>query len=65
MRHDVPSCKGRKTPGQYLCRSCWFRLTPAARRALNRPDSGAYGRLRALYRQLEDGVPLGEIEVSP
>lgn len=60
-----PACQKPKAPGQYLCRRCWFSLTPDVRRALNRVDSGAYDRLRELLDAIRDGVPLGEIRVSP
>jgi len=40
--------------------------TPAAaRRALNRRDSHAHARLRELHNQLDAGIPLAEIRVSP
>lgn len=61
-----PSCKtGRKGPGKYLCLNCWTTLTNTARRALNRRDSKAFARLRELHRQLDAGVPLAEIKVTP
>lgn len=60
-----PACPtGTKGPGKYLCRACWFALTDAARRALNRRDSNAYTRLRSLHRQLDRGVPLVEIRIT-
>lgn len=54
-----------RNAGQYLCRHCWFALTPQARRALNRRDALAGQRLRELHRQLNNGVPLNEISVTP
>jgi hypothetical protein len=61
-----PSCpSGMKGPGKYLCLGCWSGLTMTARRALNRRDGKAMTRLRELHRQLTNGVPLGEIQVTP
>lgn len=62
---NCPSCKTPKTTSHYLCRTCWFTLTLAARRALNRRDAQASVRLRELYRQLQDGVPLAEVVITP
>ena len=60
-----PGCPdGVKHPGKYLCRACWFALPDAARRLLNRRDSRAYARLRQLYDQLGQGVPLAEIRIT-
>lgn len=60
-----PGCPtGRKHPGRYLCRACWFVLPDAARRLLNRRDSRAFARLRQLHDQLDRGVPLAEIRIT-
>lgn len=60
-----PACHtGARRSGQYLCRNCWFTLTDATRRLLDRRDSRAFTRLRSLYRQLDRGVPLAEIRVT-
>lgn len=49
----------------YLCGNCWGRLSAATRRALNRKDSRAVARLRELHQQLDAGIPLEEIQVTP
>lgn len=60
-----PGCpNGRKPPGRYLCRACWFALPEAARRLLNRRDSRAFARLRQLHDQLDRRVPLAEIRIT-
>lgn len=60
-----PSCRtGVKSPGKYLCGSCWFALTPAARRLLSASGGRAFARLRQLHRQLDRGVPLAEIRIT-
>lgn len=60
-----PSCRQPKGPGKYLCWTCWGSLPGAARRALSRRDRQAMDRLQDLYRQLGEGVPLAEVEVTP
>lgn len=59
------SCKTPKTSRIYLCANCWNALTNATRRALNRRDSKAFARLRELHQQIDSGVPLAEIQVTP
>jgi hypothetical protein len=49
----------------YLCRNCWSSLPAPARRALSRRDSAAFARLRELHQQLDAGVPLADIQVTP
>jgi hypothetical protein len=49
----------------YLCGNCWSRLSAATRRALNRRDDRAVARLRDLHNQLDAGIPLEEIKVTP
>lgn len=51
----------------YLCGSCWDQLATATRRALNRKDGRAQpiARLRQLHTQLDAGIPLAEIWVTP
>lgn len=58
-------CRTPKPARMYLCRNCWDMLPAPARRALNRRDSHAFARLRELHAQLDAGVPLTEITVSP
>ncbi|MGW0566116.1 hypothetical protein [Streptomyces tauricus] len=58
-------CRGTRQPHRYLCLTCWHALPAAARRALARSDAHAVARLRELHRQLEAGIPLTEIEVTP
>ncbi|MDX3455079.1 hypothetical protein PV396_24580 [Streptomyces sp. ME02-8801-2C] len=61
-----PGCpSGVKGPGKYLCLTCWHALTPASRHALRRRGPGAMARLQDLYRQVANGVPLADIEVTP
>lgn len=60
-----PSCRtGRKGPGKYLCGTCWYALSPAARRALSAPGRRAFARLRQLHAQLDAGTPLAEIRIT-
>jgi len=60
-----PACpSGMKGPGKYLCGTCWYALTPAARRLLSSSGSRAFGRLRQLHRQLGQGVPLADIRIT-
>ncbi|MFG2372589.1 hypothetical protein ACGFY9_14060 [Streptomyces sp. NPDC048504] len=60
-----PACPdGMKGPGKYLCITCWYALSDVTRRALNRRDSLAFGRLRQLHRQIADGVLLAEIRIA-
>ena len=59
------SCKGPRNDAHYLCPICWSGLSAAAKRALYRRDQKASLRLRELYRQIHQGVPLAEIEVQP
>jgi hypothetical protein len=49
----------------YLCGNCWSLLSNPARRALNRRDTQAFARLRELHQQLDAGVPLAQIQVTP
>jgi len=61
-----PGCpSGAKGPGKYLCGTCWYALSPTARRLLSSSGSRAFGRLRQLHRQLDQGVPLAEIRIAP
>lgn len=60
-----PACEAPKAKTQYLCRPCWFTLSPAARTALKRTDMLAFRRLSGLLEQIRKGVPLSEIEVAP
>lgn len=55
----------RRRPGQYLCSRDWFQLPAAARRALWKKDEKASFRLQELMRQINDGVPLSEIRITP
>lgn len=61
-----PGCpSGMKGPGKYLCLGCWNSLSMPTRRALNRRDRQARERLRELYDQINAGVSLHRIEVTP
>lgn len=65
---NPPKCpvdSAAKPARMYLCRGCWYTLRPAARRALNKRDMHATNRLRELYRQIHDDVPLHEIAITP
>lgn len=59
------ACRGPKTLGQYLCRTCWFTVPAPARRALNRRDTKAMARFRALLHHIDSGLPLAELEITP
>lgn len=63
MTSPCPKCRSPRAPGKYLCRTCWFSLTPAARGLLNRRGAGAVQRLQSLLDQVRSGQPLGEIEI--
>lgn len=61
-----PACiEHEKASDKYLCYECWGQLKLRARRALQRRDSAALSRYRELRRQLLQGIPLSEIEVTP
>jgi len=59
-----PADGAAKPARMYLCPGCWYTLQPRARAALNRRDDLAVVRLRELYEQIQQGVPLREIEVT-
>lgn len=59
-----PSCGQPKAARLYVCGGCWATLPRAARTALNRRDSLASQRLRELYRQLQEGVALHQIQIT-
>jgi len=63
MNNPCHNCRTPRPPRMYLCRNCWALLSNPARRALNRADNHA--RLRELHHQLDAGVPLAEIQVTP
>jgi len=64
--HTEPAWRDLLDP---LCRDCWRQLTPETQRRLKL--SGGSGRinpvvrLHELRKQLADGVPLDQIEVTP
>ncbi|MFJ2206009.1 hypothetical protein [Streptomyces microflavus] len=59
------ACRGAKAPGMYLCWTCWYSVPAASRRALNRRDTRATARLRALYDHIDSGRPLADLEITP
>ncbi|MFC8723691.1 hypothetical protein [Streptomyces bacillaris] len=59
------ACRGRKTPGHYLCETCWFTVPAPARRALTLRDAQAVDRLRALLNHINSGLPLADLEITP
>lgn len=59
-----PNCDGAKGNGKYLCHGCWFGLRIEIRRRLLKSDGFALVRLRELYEQIGNAVPLEEIEVT-
>lgn len=67
MNTPCRSCRAPRPPRMYLCGNCWGQLPTATRRALNRKDGRTLPivRLRELHRQLDAGVPLAEIRVTP
>lgn len=65
MTAPCHGCGTPRPPGKYLCGNCWGSLPHTARRALSRRDSQAFARLRELHRQLDAGVPLADIQVTP
>jgi len=61
-----PCCSARdKGPNKFLCVECWGQLPLPARRALKRTDTRAMPRLRELYDQIYERVPLTEIVITP
>lgn len=60
-----PACDGSKPANYYLCPADWRQLSRATRTALWRHDAKASLRLLELMRQINDGVPLPEITVTP
>lgn len=60
-----PCCPNTRRPGQYMCPSCWGRLTVTARRRLSIRDGKAFARLRELHGAVAAHTPLHLIEVSP
>lgn len=58
-------CGRPRAPRMYLCGKCWNHLPAPTRRALNRRGDRAIGRLRELHDQLDAGVPLADIQVTP
>lgn len=65
MTTPCRACRTPKPVRMYLCGGCWGRLSRPARRALNRRDGQARARLRELHVQLDAGVPVAEITVTP
>jgi uncharacterized protein YlaI len=63
MNNPCPNCCAPRPPRTYLCRNCWSLLPTATRQALNRADNHA--RLRELHKQIDAGVPLADIQVTP
>lgn len=64
--HRCPGCglHGRRQ-GMYLCLTCWRQLPGQTQLQLNWRDSKAMDRLQELYDQINAGIPLAEIEVTP
>lgn len=67
MKPPCRTCRTPRPPRTYLCRNCWNQLPTAAQTALTRRDTQAKARarLRELHRQLDAGVALTEIQVTP
>lgn len=65
MNLPCHNCRTPRPPRMYLCGNCWSSLSATARRALNRRDKSAFLRLRELHKQLDAGVPLADIQVTP
>ncbi|MEV5953750.1 hypothetical protein AB0M11_08225 [Streptomyces sp. NPDC051987] len=63
-RLACPNCPNTRGKGQYLCQTCWGRLTPLARRLLSVRDAKAFARLRELHGQIAAHKPLDRIEIS-
>ncbi|QJT06872.1 hypothetical protein G9272_16835 [Streptomyces asoensis] len=61
---NCPGCPGRRSPRQYLCRTCWFALPQATRVRLTLRDGRALLRLRQLHQELAARTPLGVIRVG-
>lgn len=64
-RSPCPACSGTKGPRHYVCPPCWNTIPTAQQKRLNRKDARAGLRLLELHRQINHGVPLNEIQVSP
>jgi hypothetical protein len=68
VRTTTTPCRVCRTPKpvrQYLCPTCWAGLSGPARHALIRRDSMALARLRDLYRQIDAGMALADVRVTP
>jgi hypothetical protein len=65
MTLRCPSCPNTRRTGQYMCPSCWGRLTAIARQRLSIRDGRAFARLRQLHGAIAARTPLHQIEVSP
>ena len=65
MTTPCRSCQTPKPMRLYLCPDCWAQLPAHTRRALNLRGSKAFARLRELHSQIDTGVPLPEIQVTP
>ena len=63
-RLECPNCPRPRSAGHYLCRTCWSRLTPLARRLLSLRDSNAFARLRELHGQIATHKPLEQVVIS-
>lgn len=59
-----PYCKKSKGEDKYLCHQCWYGLTRETRTRLGKHDVAALTRLRELYAQIQQDIPLSEIEVA-
>lgn len=64
-RANCPVCDAHKHAHQHLCRSCWGLVPEEMRRNLTRKDDLAGVRRLQFDGQLEDGVPLAELRISP
>lgn len=61
---QCPNCEVGKTDRLYLCPSCWRGLSQKAQHSLLKRDRYAMDRLRQLYDQVHNDVPLSEIKVT-
>lgn len=59
-----PACPRTRAAGQYLCRTCWFQLTPAVRGLLRRRDALKVRRLQQLLDAVRAGTPLPDIRIT-
>lgn len=61
-----PGCRGhRRPPSLEVCGRCWKELRADTREAMQLKDPRAEDRRASFRRQIQSGLPLGAIRVTP